>query len=224
MTHSSRRSYKDKYLALKDNSLDVSKEVAALAEAAEFQSLVEYQRQQQHEKLQELAKEVMETVRLLDGNSSRLGFRFKDVSRPTDQNLDKYDATLIIRRSRDVVRYANERIAIAASLIEDYRDSLNSVRTGTQLLLPEISKAQRGYLESYEIGQNPQAAEVQEAQNNRGKNPRLNGYIYETDDDNSVSDLEQEDERSDSAMSQLVVASPKRPKRRNARDTSIEIT
>jgi len=207
MTHSTRKSYKEKYLACKQNIASVDQHAEDLATLAEFQALAEHQRSQQHKVLQEVAEFVVELVELMDSKAGQLGFKIKDVRKPVDANLPSMDGLLIARRTRDILKHASSRIAVASLGLDELRDSVNSLTTGVQLLQPTLQRSRNGYLESYVIGKNPTDREIEEAQGGTGKNPRTLDYSYETDYESSES--EDEEDEDTQQMSTAVVSSGK---------------
>jgi hypothetical protein len=193
MTHSTRRSYKEKYELLKKKAgPDHTEElVQNLAEFSEFQALSEQRRAQQYDLLQELAKEITDLVIVMDAREGQLRMEFKDIRKPLDANLCSMDGDLIIRRARDVVRYASERIGIAGCRIADLDAKVSNLTVGASLLKPAAIKSKHGFYESYVVGSSPTEEEKFNLDIREGRNPRLIHYDYETDQDNS--DLEEDD-------------------------------
>lgn len=206
MTHSSRRSYKDKYLAAKAEAEipDVRVEAEALSQLSELQSVTEHERAKLHGTLQEVANLTSDIVALLDSRDGQMSFQVKDIRKPIDSNLPAMDSTLIARRTRDVLRHAYDRLGMASMGMKDLRDSIAELKTGINLLQPSTRRLQAGYLESFVVGKNPTDKEIQEAEDVRGKNPRTLAYEYETDD----SDSEEENPTNNSGA--LVPTSPTR--------------
>lgn len=206
MTHSSRRSYKDKYLAAKAEAdlPDVREEAEALSQLAELQSVTEHERAKLHSILQEVAILTSDFVALLDTRDGQMQFQVKDVRKPIDSNLMSMDSALIARRTRDVMRHAYDRLGMASMGMKDLRESVAELKTGIRLLQPSTRKLQSGYLESFVVGKNPTDKEIQEAEEVRGKNPRTLAYQYETDDSDS------ENETASTNASALVPTSPSR--------------
>lgn len=228
MPHTSRKSYKEKYLEAKAEAEipNVAKETAALAQLNEFQAVAEHERAKLHAILQEVATMTSDFVALLDSRDGQMIFKVKDIRKPIDSNLPAMDSTLIARRTRDVMRHAYNRLGMASMGMSDLRNSVIELRTGIQLLQPVTQKSQAGYLESFVIGSNPTDKEIVEAEEVRGKNPRVMAYTYVTDDE---SDSEEED--SIPASSAIVPASPSRvakpqgrtPASRRIKDSSTAI-
>lgn len=205
MTHSTRKSYKDKYLALKSGIPDVSPAVEGLTDAARILAQHEVERKRQHEVIQELARAVGELVLMLDSSDGKLGYSIKDVSKPIDRVLDSLDGTLIVRRSRDVVLRAAERIGLASCGISELRKDVQELNMGAHLLTDQIVRTKHGYLESFVIGTAPSWNEIEESKDNRGKNPRTLDFDYTTDADDSDED-DSEDEVEEQEDNSLVVS------------------
>jgi hypothetical protein len=195
MTHSTRRSYKDKYEELKkrdqtstkDNVDELSRN---LAEFGEFQALAEQRRAQQYDLLQDLARHVTDLVIILDSRDGQLGLSMKDLRKPIDANLCSMDGDLIIRRTRDLVRHASERVGMSGCRISDLQNQVNSLRVGASLLQPTAARARKGYFESYLVGNSPTATEMTEIDLHSSKNPRSQNYEYFTEEDISESEAE----------------------------------
>jgi hypothetical protein len=208
MTHSSRKSYKEKYEQLKANIPNADGEARKLAELAEYKAVHEFARAEQHKLIREMAECATELVEVLDSRNGQLGFKVKDVRKPIDANLSQMDGNLIVRRTRDLVKHAISRIAMAGYGLEELRDSVTTLQTGVKLLEPVIEKSYAGYMESYAVGSNPTDREVEEVTKDKGKSPRTLGYVYETDDDDS----DDEDSLHEETLNtSLVVQRPGKP-------------
>jgi len=206
MTHSTRRSYKEKYLAAKAESEipNVREDAEALAQLAEVQSIVDHERARLHTVMLDIATLTSDFVSLLDSREGQMSFQTKDVRKPIDANLAAMDSNLIARRTRDVMKHAYDRLGMASLGMTDLRNSVSELRTGIKLLQPSTRKLQAGYLESFVVGKNPTDKEIIEAEENRGKNPRTLAYNYESDESDS------ESENLSSSSSALVPTSPSR--------------
>lgn len=206
MVHTTRRSYKQKYLELKANIPDVDEETKRLADIAEYHAVLEHARSEQHKILKEMADAAVELISVLDSRNGQLGFDIKDIRKPIDNSLDKMDGNLIARRTRDVLRHAATRVAMAGYGIEELRNAIVPLKTGVQLLQPGVERSYKGYMESYTIGSNPTEKEIEAITDHKGKNPRQLDYEYETDNDSS--DEEQENEPVSSVDKSLVIQRP----------------
>lgn len=204
MTHSSRRSYKEKYLAARSGIPEVEEHTRTLSDISELQAVQELNREELHSLLREVAEATSDLVALLDSKDGQLGFKVKDIRKPTDANLPFMDGKLIARRTRDVIRQAHSRVGMAGLGLNDMRDALQNMTVGVSLLKPQIAKVKRGVMESYVVGANPKTSEIESAVEDEGKNPRLQDYTYETDKSDS------DDEDYDDNSRSLVPATPKR--------------
>lgn len=193
MTHSTRMSYKDKYLAAKADVELSESNAELLTEFSRFQEIAELKRAEQHAILQEVADAANILSEMLDSKVGQLGFKIKDVRKPIDVNLSSMDAKLIARRTRDLIKHATTRIGIAGLGVSELRDSVTQLSLGVTMLEPAMRRAQRGYTESYVVGRSPTDRELEEARDHEGKNPRTLDYEYETDD--SDSEPESEDKK-----------------------------
>jgi hypothetical protein len=185
MTHSSRKSYKEKYEQLKANIPNTQGEAQKLSDLAEYKAVQEHARVEQHKLLCEMAEYATELVEVLDSRNGQLGFNVKDIRKPIDTNLNQMDGNLIARRTRDVLKHAIARVAMAGYGMTELRDSIVTLQTGVQLLQPVVEQSYAGYMESYIVGAHPTSREIEEATQEKGKNPRTLGYTYDTDDDDS---------------------------------------
>jgi hypothetical protein len=204
MTHSTRKSYKEKYLAAKAGIPDSNDHAEVLSDLSELHSLSELKREELHKLLQEVAEAASDLVGILDSRDGQLGFNVKDVRKPIDANLPMMDGNLIARRTRDILRYAHSRIGMAGLGINDLRHSLQQITTGVSLLKPALVRGRKGVMESYIIGSSPKSDEIDSATNGYGKNPRMKDYEYETD----VSDSDEEN--TEQGRTALVPTSPQR--------------
>jgi hypothetical protein len=197
MTHSSRKSYKEKYLALKNESSDIRREEEILAGVAEFHASADAERKRYHAQLVEVAEVTTELVELLDCRNGQFGLNIKDIRKPIDATLSAYDSGLILRRTRDVLKHACARLAIAGLKSTEDSASLQSLKVGAQLLKSPLHRSFKGLYETHEIGKDPTDAELLELEEHPGRNPREKTYIYHTDNDDSESESEDEADLSD---------------------------
>lgn len=223
MTHSTRRSYKDKYEAAKRNVVRTDNAVEDLAATAEFITLLEYQRSEQHKRLQNLADAVAELIRVLDDPTNQFQFKFKEMMKPIDKQLRSYDGNLIIKRATDIVKYASDRIAIAGELESENREKIHSLLTGSLLLQGPVSRAQKGYLESYQIGIDPTDKEIIEAHERKSHNPRTLDFDYETDYDSDSSEESSREASKDIASAITVRSAVPKHSTRKANESNHDV-
>jgi len=194
MTHSSRRSYKDKYLRLRealepDNSLDHANLVQSTIELANRQ---ETSRVAQGEILRKLAQDVVVASELLDDRESNLGLSFPSSYHTVDSKLPDLDVSTILMRARHVINELSERVGIASELVKEQNARLKNYTTSVGTLEPALIRAQRGYLATHVIGHKPTGDEISLAMAENGKNPRLINLEYDYDTDDSASEYEGE--------------------------------
>lgn len=192
MVHSTRKSYKDKYLALqKQNSTDIGPQLQVLENIHEFSLSSEKERAELHKIIQEIAEEVTTVNAFCDTSDGKFGLTFKDVTVPCDYNLSSLDAKLILRRARDVLRQLCSRLNVAAIHTKLLNERVANFATSIDMLQPSLERAQRGYIESYKIGYNPTDVEMSDLVSDRSKNPR-SAYEYFSADESSESESEEE--------------------------------
>jgi hypothetical protein len=223
MTHSSRKSYKQKWLEAKAN-VDLNDEsIDTLRRAATALDSAEDSRQREFELVRAVAEEAVYLLEMMDHPDGKGPMRLDDIRKPIDSHLTELDGILILRRTRDLLKHATGRIGMLGLTANKLLANQRNYESMTNNLQRPIERLGHGMLASYHIGQSPNLKEKEYVIEKPGKNPRLHDYEYETDNSDSENEVEASDNDNDAEPAAVVQYKGPRA-RKDSKETSIEIS
>jgi len=197
MTHSTRKSYKEKWLAAKRDQ--DNRPLEKITEAATLINEANEYRIKETDLVKELAAEAVTLLEMMDhpdGKGTLVDE--KDYRKPIDSNLVNFDNLLILRRSRDIMKRATDRIGMLGLASKDSAAVVRDYESIATTLVKPADKISRGIFSSYVVGTNPTVPEMEKALEMNGKNPRMIDFVYYSDDSDSDTENENDSYAEDS--------------------------